>query len=110
MFYDKQIDIYIQSGTTIDEYGIVTNNNDYSLINSLYVDIQPVDMALMRKDYFINTNISIRVYAPHNSQLSQLVEDKLNILIKHNNKAYKIYSLISWDDYIEMLLEETNIE
>ena len=107
MFYDKQIDIYIQSGTTIDEYGIVTDNNDYSLINSLYVDIQPVDMALMRKDYGINTNISIRVYAPYNSQL---VEDKLNIIIKHNNKAYKIYSLISWDDYIEMLLEETNIE
>ena len=97
MFYTKTINIYVDSQPSIDEYGIV-HKGELTLVDTLLVDVQPIDRLRSQKEYGVDINISWRIFSP----LNQYIID--GAYVEYKGKMYKILNAIEWDDYIEFLI------
>ena len=97
MFYNKLINIYTKAEPSIDEYGIV-HEGELELVDTLYVDVQPIDKLRVQKEYGIDISVSWRIFSP----LNQYIID--GAYIQYKDKMYKILNLMEWDDYIEFLV------
>ena len=97
MFYNKLINIYTKAEPSIDEYGVV-HEGELELVDTLYVDVQPIDKLRVQKEYGIDISISWRIFSP----LNQYIID--GAYIQYKDKMYKILNLMEWDDYIEFLV------
>ena len=97
MFYNKLINIYTKAEPSIDEYGVV-HEGELELVDTLYVDVQPIDKLRVQKEYGIDISISWRIFSP----LNQYIID--GSYIQYKDKMYKILNLMEWDDYIEFLV------
>jgi hypothetical protein len=97
MFYNKLINIYTKAEPSIDEYGVV-HEGELELVDTLYVDVQPIDKLRVQKEYGIDISVSWRIFSP----LNQYIID--GAYIQYKDKMYKILNLMEWDDYIEFLV------
>ena len=101
MFYTKTINIYVDSQPSVDDYGIV-HKGELELVDTLYVDVQPINKLQIQKEYGVDTNVSWRIFSP----LNQHIID--GAYVEYKGKMYKISSVIEWDDYIEFLVGDLN--
>ena len=97
MFYNKLINIYTKAEPSVDEYGVV-HEGELELVDTLYVDVQPIDKLRVQKEYGIDISVSWRIFSP----LNQYIID--GAYIQYKDKMYKILNLMEWDDYIEFLV------
>jgi hypothetical protein len=97
MFYNKLINIYTKAEPSIDEYGVV-HEGELEPVDTLLVDVQPINKLMAQKEYGIDINISWRIFSP----LNQYIID--GAYIQYKDKMYKILNLMEWDDYIEFLV------
>ena len=101
MFYNKTINIYIDSEPFVDDYGIV-HKGELELVDTLLVDVQPIDRLKSQKEYGIDTKISWRIFSP----LNQHIID--GAYVEYKGKMYRVLNVIEWDDYIEFLVGDLN--
>lgn len=101
MFYTETINIYIDSESSVDEYGIVQKGESV-LVDTLLVDIQPVNKAKVQKDYGISEDVSYVIYSPPNSHIT--TDSK----IEYKGKMYKIITLEEWNSFYEFLVGKIN--
>lgn len=101
MFYNKTINIYIDSEPFVDDYGIV-HKGELELVDTLLVDVQPIDRLKSQKEYGIDTKVSWRIFSP----LNQHIID--GAYVEYKGKMYRVLNVIEWDDYIEFLVGDLN--
>jgi hypothetical protein len=101
VFYNKTINIYIDSEPFVDDYGIV-HKGELELVDILLVDVQPIDRLKSQKEYGIDTKISWRIFSP----LNQHIID--GAYVEYKGKMYRVLNVIEWDDYIEFLVGDLN--
>lgn len=101
MFYNKTINIYVNSQPSVDDYGIV-HKGELELVDTLLVDVQPIDKLRSQKEYGVDINVSWRIFSP----LNQYIID--GAYVEYKGKMYKILNVIEWDDYIEFLIGDLN--
>lgn len=101
MFYNKTINIYIDSEPFVDDYGIV-HKGKLELVDTLLVDVQPIDRLKSQKEYGIDTKVSWRIFSP----LNQHIID--GAYVEYKGKMYRVLNVIEWDDYIEFLVGDLN--
>ena len=101
MFYNKTINIYIDSQASTDEYGIV-RKGELELVDTLQVDVQPIDKLRSQKEYGIDIDISYRIFSP----LNQYIID--GAYIEYKGNMFKIMNIIEWDDYVEFHVGKVN--
>jgi hypothetical protein len=101
MFYNKTINIYIDTEPFTDEYGIV-HKGALEHVDTLLVDVQPIDKLRSQKEFGIDISVSWRIFSP----LNQYIID--GAYIEFKGKMYKILSVMEWDDYIEFLVGDIN--
>ena len=101
MFYNKEIKIYIDPEPTIDVYGIA-RKGELQEVDTLLVDVQPVNKLLIQKDYGINEDVKYRIF----SELNEHILD--GSYIEYKGSMYKVLSIIEWDDYVEFFVGNLN--
>lgn len=101
MFYNKTINIYIDSQPSVDEYGIV-HKGELTLVDTLLADVQPINKLRSQKEYGIDIDISWRIFSP----LNQYIID--GSYVEYKGKMHKILNVIEWDDYLEFLIGVLN--
>ena len=101
MFYTKTINIYVDAQPSVDEYGIV-HKGELELVDTLLVDVQPINKLRSQKEYGIDIDISWRIFSP----LNQYIVD--GAYVEYKGKMYKILSVIEWDDYLVFLVGDLN--
>jgi len=99
MFQNKEIEIitYI-AATPTDDYGM-ENEGVESVVDSLYVDVQPISKDLAFKIFGYVDDVSYRIFSDVNENLNT------GTIIKYDDNYYKIVKLIVWDNYYDMLVD-----
>ena len=101
MFYNKTINIYIDSEPSVDMYGIV-RNGELELVDTLLVDVQPVNKLLTQKDFGIDVDVKYRIF----SELNEHILD--GSYVEYKGSMYRVLSIIEWDDYVEFFVGNLN--
>ena len=101
MFYNKTIYIYIDPEPTIDDNGIA-RKGELQLVDTLLVDVQPVNKLLDQEDYGIDGDIKYRIF----SDLNEHILD--GSYVEYRGSMYKVLSIIEWDDYVEFFVGNLN--
>lgn len=101
MFYNKTINIYIESEPSVDEYGIA-HKGELKLVDTLLVDVQPVNKLLIQKEFGIDKNIKYRIF----SELNEYILD--GSYVEYKGSMYRVLEIIEWDDYIEFFVGNLN--
>ena len=101
MFYTETINIYIESESSVDEYGIVQKGEPV-LVDTLLVDVQPVNKAKVQKDYGLNEDVSYVIYSAPNAHIT--TDSK----IEYKGDMYKILTLEEWNSFYEFLIGKIN--
>lgn len=102
MFYTKTINIYIDSKPLVDMLGIV-RRGEMELVDTLKVDVQPINKLQIQKEYGINADATYRIFAPLNPHLLST-----GSYVEYNGNMYKIMNIMEWDDFIELLVGNLN--
>lgn len=97
MFYNKEVKLYKKEIKT-DDYGISSENKVY--ITTLKADVQPYSKELLKKDYGINENCTKRMFCTPSSDI------ELNRTIEYDNKDYTIKTIVEWDNYWEVAIDD----
>lgn len=97
MFYNKTIKIYIENEPFTDEYGIV-HKGGLEHVDTLIVDVQPIDKLRSQKEFGIDIDISWRIFSPLNPYIID------GAYIEYKGSIHKILTVMEWDDYIEFLV------
>lgn len=101
MFYNKEIKILTESEPSVDMYGIV-RNGELKEVDTLLVDVQPVNKLLIQKDYGINEDVKYRIF----SELNEHILD--GSYVEYKGSMYRVLSVIEWDDYVEFFVGNLN--
>lgn len=101
MFYNKEIKIYVESEPSVDVFGIV-RKGELQEVDTLLVDVQPVNKLLNQEDYGIDGNIKYRIF----SELNEHILD--GSYIEYRGSMYRVLSIIEWDDYVEFFVGNLN--
>ena len=101
MFYNKEIKIFAESEPSVDVFGIV-RKGEFQEVDTLLVDVQPVNKLLIQKDYGINEDVKYRIF----SELNEHILD--GSYIEYKGSMYKVLSIIEWDDYVEFFVGNLN--
>ena len=101
MFYNKEIKIFTESEPSVDVYGIV-RKGELQEVDTLLVDVQPVNKLLNQEDYGIDGNIKYRIF----SELNEHILD--GSYIEYKGSMYRVLSIIEWDDYVEFFVGNLN--
>ena len=101
MFYNKTINIYVDTEPFTDEYGIV-HKGELEHVETLIVDVQPVNKLKSQKEYGIEVSLIWRIFSP----LNQYIID--GAYVEYKGRMHKILSVIEWDDYVEFLVGNLN--
>lgn len=102
MFYTKDISIYNMT-EYVDINGI-TRQDKYSFIKNLKVDVQPYSSEKLKVDYGYDFEVTKRVFCDVDIDIAE------STIIKYKNTCYDIQKIIEWDDYIELMLVESEVE
>ncbi len=101
MFYNKEINIYIDPEPSVDVFGIV-RKGELELVDTLLVDVQPVNKLLVQKDFGIDVDVKYRIF----SELNEHILD--GSYVEYKGSMYRVLSIIEWDDYVEFFVGNLN--
>lgn len=101
MFYNKTINIYIESEPSVDTFGIA-RKGELELVGTLLVDVQPVNKLLIQKEFGIDKDIKYRIF----SELNEHISD--GCCIEYKGSMYRVLNVIEWDDYVEFFVGNLN--
>lgn len=101
MFYNKTINVYIGSEPSVDAFGIA-RKGELELVDTLLVDVQPVNKLLVQKEFGIDKDIKYRIF----SELNEHISD--GCCIEYNGSMYRVLEIIEWDDYVEFFVGNLN--
>lgn len=103
LFYDKEIFIYTY-GENEDTDGV--SREGYTKLittESIMVDIQPYSSEKAKKDYGYDIETTDIMFC------DIIPEIKEDAIIKYNNKKYSVQKILTWNDYLDVLLLETEV-
>lgn len=102
MFYDKSIDIMKKNEGYKDEYSIWHEGTLIS-IKSIDVDVQPITKQIAFRDFGVDEDVKYRIF-------SDVINDlDINMIIKYNDKFYRVISILSWEDYIDFIVGDYHV-
>lgn len=103
-FYDKEIFIYVY-GENEDADGVSREGYTKTITDEpIMVDIQPYSSEKAKKDYGYDIETSDIMFC------NVMPEIKEDVIIKYNNKKYSVQKILVWNDYLDVLLLETEVD
>ena len=76
--------------------------SSFTLVDTLLVDVQPVNKLLDQEDYGIDGDIKYRIF----SDLNEHILD--GSYVEYRGSMYRVLSIIEWDDYVEFFVGNLN--
>ena len=102
MFYTKTIDILGFADGETNEYGMYVKGEEQTL-DTIKCDVQPITRQLANKEYGLDEDVDYTIFCdPHDSLGT-------SIIIKYNDKNYKIKEVVKWDDYWILIVGDTDV-
>lgn len=102
-FYDKEIFIY-KYGENDDENGVAREGYTKVITpEPIMTDIQPYSSEKAKKDYGYDIETTDIMFC---DVIPEIQEDAI---IKYNNKKYSVQKILTWNDYLDVLLLETEV-
>ncbi|AGX43957.1 hypothetical protein [Clostridium saccharobutylicum] len=103
-FYNKEIFIYKYSETD-DEDGVAREGYTKVITtNPILVDVQPYSSEKAKKDYGYDIETTKRIFC---DIIPEIIE---SAVIKYREQFYSIQKIVEWDDYLDVMLFETEVD
>lgn len=104
MFYNKEIFVYVY-GETEDVHGVTREG--YTLLETtdpILVDVQPYSSEKAKKDYGYDIETTKRIFCDIITEITE------SAIIKYKSQYYSIQKVNEWDDYLDVMLLETEVK
>lgn len=103
MFYNKEIFIYVY-GETEDAHGVAREGYTKVITTEpILVDVQPYSSEKAKKDYGYDIETTKRIFCDIIPEITE------SAIIKYKSQYYSIQKVNEWDDYLDVMLLETEV-
>lgn len=98
MFYNKNLSLLAISEGTVDDLGIY-HSGEETVLKSIPCDIQPFSSELLYKEYGYREQVTKRVFCDLDSDIKNG-----SIVMDEAGQRFMVKKIISWDDYMDVML------
>ena len=98
MFYNKEIKLY-ELKPFKNKWGVVEEEK-YSFIKNMRVDIQPYSQEKLNKEYGYDLKATKRMFCNIDLSITE------STLVLYRGQPYFIVKIVEWDDYLDIALND----